>query len=243
MGTSSTSPYEVLSPSADYYKVTMQGFKALLVSVLVVSAITTSSSCPPSEYTTTPPGLEWQSFSGHLTDAPAGAVQGGYERGYPLYVCRAYHGNAMNVGKAGQTIGSGCAVPWGGEQTISSYEVLVNVADIVNLTWVGAKDGNVPSNAVIGGYTCRGSCEPDRELYYVGRTYNNPCRKSHRECLGATTYFPGKISKCLGNMHWSYGGDEYHTAFEAYHNDYEALTWSYKYTCAVSSNDQAWCHA
>jgi hypothetical protein len=55
---------------------------------------------------------------------PAGAVQGGFEHGMPLYVCRAsYYGGGVHPGKLeGQT----CIITFGGrEYHMDRYEVLV----------------------------------------------------------------------------------------------------------------------
>ena len=66
--------------------------------------------------------LDWVSASNGRI--PRGAVQGGYEKGRPLYVCQASYKGGLHPGKV---VDQRCDISWGGRAVvISNYQVLVN---------------------------------------------------------------------------------------------------------------------
>lgn len=66
--------------------------------------------------------LNWVATSNGRT--ARGAVQGGDEKGRPLYVCRAAYKGGLHPGKV---VDASCDISWGGREVlIRNYEVLVN---------------------------------------------------------------------------------------------------------------------
>lgn len=114
---------------------------------------------------------------------PANAVVGGeqYNPNALLYVCRGAYRGGVHPGKL---IGGNCNISYGGNEVIlSRYEVLVSRAP---LDWVRSF-GNIPGNAVRGGY------EHGNTLYICQTKYRNGVH-------------PGKVVGQSCNIGW--GGQE-----------------------------------
>lgn len=127
--------------------------------------------------------LEWVTMNTG-DPLPANAVVGG-SQSYPaatLYVCQANYRGGMHPGKL---YDGHCNIGWGGsEVSLSSYNVLVGRG---SLAWAPASDGNVPANAIEGGY------QQDGPLYV--------CQANYRGGM-----HPGKIVGQNCNIGW--GGAE-----------------------------------
>lgn len=95
------------------------------------------------------------------------AVVGGYDiNGETIYVGRALCSGDIIPGKivpSHQT----CYVPWGHqEHSVKEYQVLTMSGD-VQVTWVPASNGEVPTGAIEGGRTCNG------EKLFIGRAHHH----------------------------------------------------------------------
>jgi lysophospholipase L1-like esterase len=100
---------------------------------------------------------------------PDAMVAGQDEGGEALYVCRVNFNDSAHAGKVRSGLG-GCNIGWGGrEYSVPNYEVLVErgTNNDKRLTWVTARDGSIPADAVSVGlergtqialpmYVCRG---------------------------------------------------------------------------------------
>lgn len=121
------------------------------------------------------------------TAPPIDAVVTGYEaNGTPLYTCRggSKEGYQVQVGKFRQGF-AGCNFGFGGkDKVVTDFQILTT-------SWQTAYNGNVPSNAVIGGWE-----SPSGPLLYY-------CRGSYG---GALT--PGKIRPGFSGCYISYQGRE-----------------------------------
>jgi len=110
------------------------------------------------------PQIRW--VPGTDTTCPENAVKGGHQNGIHLYIIRAPHAGSITPGKMfatapvqGRAKGSLC---WGGSEHLkSSYEVLVAPAETTK--WIASSNGEVVSNAIIGGFAETG------ENLYIGR--------------------------------------------------------------------------
>lgn len=114
---------------------------------------------------------------------PSNAVVGGYEQNRTLYICKAPYGNGMHPGKV---VDDNCDIGYGGQEIVipsGDYQILTGSG----FSWVKARNGMLPNNAVSGGH------ENGRPLYI--------CRVNY---IGGK--HPGKIVGRFCNF--SYGGKE-----------------------------------
>lgn len=129
--------------------------------------------------------LSWVAFSGNI---PSSAVNGGFENGRSLAVCRTNYNGALHPGKV---VGSMCNIGWGGKEiTGNSFEVLVNSG--VTLQWVSVQ-GGMPANAVQGG-------TENGKILYVGQA-----------TMSNGTVHPGKVFRADDGTYicnYGYGGKE-----------------------------------
>lgn len=137
-----------------------------------------------------PAAITWRTQNGAFNPAAMNAFEGGYDRlGAKLYIGRALMAEGCHVGKVRSDIGT-CYVPFeGNENTFNQYQVL-SAPYGVNLQWVAASNGNVPPNAVEGGFN------EDRSKTYVGRTNHD----------GA--FCPGEIVPNDGKLYIAHEGEE-----------------------------------
>jgi hypothetical protein len=94
---------------------------------------------------------------------PAGAVVGGNQSTppYTLFVCRGEYHDGVHPGKV---VAGYCNISWGGEEvSLPRYQVLISN---VPLGWVPASYGQIPMNAVAGGY------EMEQTLYICKARYH-----------------------------------------------------------------------
>ena len=142
------------------------------------------------------PGFVWVQSSGG--EKVIGAVEGGSEPG-GMYVGRALHQNDLVPGKV-HSSHRVLYLPWGHrEHGKQQYEVLI--ADVnARYDWIPSSNGQVPPQAIQGGYTSTG------EVLYIGR-------KVHKGVM-----IPGKVHPSHGGLFVAYGGAEH-----AYQFDYEIL--------------------
>ena len=128
--------------------------------------------------------LQWCKYTDGKV--PKDAVNGGWDAhsSEPLFVGRARRGKHLIIGKV-QPSHQCIYVPFAGrEHRYNRYEVLVNPGNLVKLEWVNAKNGEVPKEAVQGGYDTTSG----KEVYYIGRSshYGNTLpgkiHPSHRCC-------------------------------------------------------------
>ncbi len=137
----------------------------------------------------TPPkpvgNLSWVASNGTI---PSNAVNGGYENGKNLPVCRTNYNSAMHPGKV---VGNMCNIGWGGKEiSARSFEVLVNNGG-VSISWV-SMSGQIPGNAVQAG------TENGKPLYVGQATMSNG------------SVHPGKVFGNPGDYicNYGYGGNE-----------------------------------
>lgn len=133
-------------------------------------------------------GYAWRRFYGYI---PSNAVAGGYEPGRTLYICQAY----LNGVQPGKVVAGNCNITYGGQEIpMSNFRILVGNG----FRWRWSAFGNVPGNAVPGGY------EKGRPLYICQARY-------------ADGIHPGKIVR--GNCNIGYNGSEIPIP------EYRVLTW------------------
>jgi len=142
------------------------------------------------------PSVTWVTQSGSFNAPAMNAFEAGYDRlGAKLYVGRSLLAGGCHVGKVRCDIGT-CYVPYeGGEETFNQFQVLTAPYG-VTLQWVPASNGNVPANAVEGGYN------EDRSKTYVGRAQHD----------GA--FSPGEVVPKDGLLYIAHEGRE--VEFERY---------------------------
>lgn len=115
---------------------------------------------------------------------PRDVVVGGNQPNspYTLYVCRGNYRGGVHPGKL---VGKTCNITWGGEEIrLSNYQVLVSK---IGLGWISSNYGDVPVNAIEGGY------EDGHPLYICQADYKGGMH-------------PGKIVSNMCNIGW--GGRE-----------------------------------
>jgi hypothetical protein len=112
------------------------------------------------------------------------AVVGGNENGKNLILCAGYKNKGYHPGKI---VGQNCNFGWGGKEILTSSYYTLRVRDISRYSWTAASNGQVPANAVKGGY------ENGHPLYI--------CRAAHKGGV-----HPGKIVGRNCNFGW--GGAE-----------------------------------
>ena len=129
--------------------------------------------------------LDWVAYNGSI---PSNAVNGGYENGRNLPVCRTNYNGAMHPGKV---VANMCNIGWGGKEiTARSFEVLVNNGGAAT-SWVSVS-GQIPGNAVQAG------TENGKPLYVGQATMSNG------------SVHPGKVFGTPGAYicNYGYGGSE-----------------------------------
>ncbi|KAH7915199.1 carbohydrate-binding module family 12 protein [Hygrophoropsis aurantiaca] len=99
---------------------------------------------------------------------PQDAIQGGTERGGPLYICRAYQEGGLMVGKASSEFQKGAVIGYKKEEIhLDKYEILVG--DSTAVQWVTTSGVvNVSSlrhTPVEGGY------EPSGDVIHIAQAY------------------------------------------------------------------------
>ncbi|MDR3491422.1 MAG: DUF3421 domain-containing protein [Gammaproteobacteria bacterium] len=142
--------------------------------------VTVTTNQPADHYR--PDGINW--VRGNYGMLPQDAVAGGRQPNQPhtLYVCHADYQGGVHPGKL---IAGKCNISWGGREIeMPDYEVLVSR---VPLIWMQTRYGNIPANAVAGGY------EGQRTLYICQANY-----------MGGV--HPGKVVGNHCNFGW--GGKE-----------------------------------
>jgi len=134
--------------------------------------------------------ITWVTQNGAFNPASINAFEGGYDRlGAKLYIGRALMAGGCHVGKVRCDIGT-CYVPFeGNENTFNQFQVL-SAPYGVNVQWVAASNGNVPANAVEGGFN------DDRSKTFVGRTNHD----------GA--FCPGEVVPGDGKLYIAHEGEE-----------------------------------
>ncbi|GEM_PF-2422928 len=107
---------------------------------------------------------------------PQNAVVGGHQpnRPHTLFVCHADFQGGVHPGKF---LAGKCNISWGGREiAMSNYELLISRTP---LFWMQANYGNIPGNAVAGGY------EGPRTLYICQADFNggvHPGKVVDRKC-------------------------------------------------------------
>jgi len=137
-----------------------------------------------------PAAITWITQNGAFNPAAINAYEGGYDRlGAKLYIGRSLLAQGCHVGKVRCDIGT-CYVPFeGNENTFNQFQVL-SVPYGVNVQWVPASNGNVPPNAVEGGFN------EDRSKTFVGRIQHD----------GA--HCPGEVVPADGKLYIAHEGEE-----------------------------------
>jgi len=136
------------------------------------------------------PAVAWVMQNGAFIPASIAAYEAGYDHtGAKLYVGRSLLKEGCHVGKVRSDYGT-CYIPFeGGEHTFNEFQVLTAPYG-VNLQWVPSSNGNVPPNAVEGGYN------EDRSKTYVGRAQHNG------------SYSPGEVVPKDGLLYIAHEGEE-----------------------------------
>lgn len=116
---------------------------------------------------------EWvSSANGNVPDGTL--ISGQEANGEKLYECRANYNGGVHPGKVRAAFGA-CNIGWGGKEVaVKQYETYV--------VWKRASNGDVPSNAIVGGkesdgakvYICRGS--------YNGGVHSGKIRSAFAAC-------------------------------------------------------------
>ncbi len=104
---------------------------------------------------------------------PAQALEGGRDKGQPIYVCRAQYQNGTHIGKV---VNRRCNIGWGGREVVlNTFDVLVERR---RARWVSSGQ-NLPRGAVLAGrspagdlYVCRGSY---RDGTHIGKLFKGKC--------------------------------------------------------------------
>ena len=104
-----------------------------IVSTKYEAMVVAKGPATPPSAASLPKGMGWALAKGNKL--PAGAVRGGYERGRPIFLCRAPSQGGLLPGKL---IGKRCIISAGGrEVSAPKYQVLVRAGQAVR--WVPAK--------------------------------------------------------------------------------------------------------
>lgn len=121
---------------------------------------------------------DWASTnSGYV---PSGSFISGHESdGEALYACRSNYRGGLHPGKVRSEFGA-CNISWGGREIPrSGYETYVPSHE-ATLLWQEARDGEVPSSAMVAGhevdgskllYICRGDFEGGVHSGKIGSDY------------------------------------------------------------------------
>lgn len=127
---------------------------------------------------------------------PPMALAGGYEKNpeQTFYICRTIYENGVHPGKL--THGR-CNISWGGnEVSLARYQVLLSFP---HAKWVNASEGDVPSNAVAGGfehgkplYICQGKFSNG---VYPGKVVDGTCNYAWNGTEMTTPYYKVLVQK------------------------------------------------
>jgi len=149
-----------------------------------------SQQMTPSGYPGQQTPYNWVQTDGHSFNPQAMmALEGGYDNnGGKLYIGRAPLEGGLHVGKIVPSMGA-CFIPlFGDEHTVNNFEVLT-VSPQVQARWVQSNNGQVPPNAVEGGYQ-------DGNKTFVGRALHD----------GEVA--PGEVVPSDGSFYISHNGSE-----------------------------------
>lgn len=98
---------------------------------------------------------------------PRDAIEGGFERGAPLYICRAYHEGGLMVGKACSVFKKGAVIGYKKEEIhLDKYEILVGNPQAVR--WVNLS-GQFSLAALNGLRPVEGGREPGGATLYIAQ--------------------------------------------------------------------------
>uniref|UniRef100_A0A1B0D3A9 Uncharacterized protein n=1 Tax=Phlebotomus papatasi TaxID=29031 RepID=A0A1B0D3A9_PHLPP len=129
----------------------------------------------------------WVPSSAQL-QIPPNAVEGGYEHNnVKVYIARAFHEGDLLPGKFIPNRRVAYVSYKGKEHIKTEY---IEVLNSTSVSWVPSSNGNVPYNAVMGGYTTEG------EPLYVGRAVHDGL------------LIPGKIHPSRETLYIPYDGKE-----------------------------------
>lgn len=124
---------------------------------------------------------------------PEGAILVGREKTWNLYICRAFHDNGIQVGKASQDFHHGAVLGYGNREVfVNEYEVLVGHME--RLRWVPYSGRLNVRN--LGFHPVEGGQENNGSLLYVAEAQYN----------GAV--HPAKVGEHLDCAFVAYGGRE-----------------------------------
>lgn len=142
-------------------------------------------------------GLVWIGASSGES-VPGAIVGGSAEDGAELHIIRVEHKSELAVGKLHLGHSHAYVAYFGKEHSHEDYEVLANPGD-VELEWVSACSGEVPTGAVVGG-----RCGQDTPIYVA-------------RCHHEQDIVPAKlVVRCEGAF-VPWGGEEHH------YKEYEVL--------------------
>jgi hypothetical protein len=163
--------------------------------------------------------IHWTESGVYGGEIPFNAVVGGYEGGLPLYVCRAYYlpGYGTQPGKFRQGL-PGCSFGFGGQEIYDfapSFQFLI-------IPWKLASSGEVPANAVVGGYEAPAPGQLAGPALYYCRAFLGTTSTSYWQL--------GKIRPEFGACLIPYGGKEVPAT------DYNVLVQGIPYASVTASN-------
>ncbi|EGN99972.1 carbohydrate-binding module family 12 protein [Serpula lacrymans var. lacrymans S7.3] len=97
---------------------------------------------------------------------PTDAIEGGYERGEPLYICRAYQDGGLMIGKASSVFKKGAVIGYKKEEIhLDQYEILVGNPRAVR--WVSVS-GTLKVEH-LGYVPVEGGSEPSGDKQYIAK--------------------------------------------------------------------------
>ncbi|KAF8800973.1 carbohydrate-binding module family 12 protein [Phlegmacium glaucopus] len=124
---------------------------------------------------------------------PRGAILVGREHSWNLYICRAFHDNSLQVGKASEAFQNGGVLGYKNKEVfVNDYEVLVG--DMDRLIWVPT--GGRLNLASLGYRAVEGGRENDGTRLYIAEA-------PHKDAV-----HPGKASENLDGAYIAYDGKE-----------------------------------
>ncbi|KAG1751615.1 carbohydrate-binding module family 12 protein [Suillus paluster] len=111
---------------------------------------------------------------------PRDAIEGGFERGAPLYICRAYHEGGLMIGKACSVFKKGAVIGYKKEEIhLDRYEILVGDSRAVR--WVNFS-GQFNVAALNGVRLVEGGREPGGALQYIAQAPYNGAVHPGKAC-------------------------------------------------------------
>lgn len=103
----------------------------------------------------------------HGKNIPSNAIEGGFERGAPLYICRAYCEGGLMIGKACSVFKKGAVIGFKKEEIhLDTYEILVGNSQAVS--WVNVS-GQFNPAALNGRRPVEGGREPGGAPQYIAQ--------------------------------------------------------------------------